>query len=132
MLNGSAIAGEQGAERPTVCLTANSGRRRTGQNTGLVMITEHDQSDENSEYHDHPVAKQGADRPPVMPEAATRTAALAPHPRATGAVPAGRRCAESGGSASHNRPESPTVSGYRDLDRATCPAAGQVEREARR
>src|SRR5580658_9932707 len=66
--DGSAIAGEQAAERPTVCLAANSDRRRTGQNTGLVMITEYDQLDKITEYHDDPDAKPGADPPPRTPE----------------------------------------------------------------
>jgi len=79
-----------------VCLAANSGRQRTGQNTGIVVIIEYDKTD----YYDQPDIKPGANLPPMTPEAACRLAAiLAPHLVAMRAVTAGTRYAESDGSA---------------------------------
>ena len=83
-----------------MCLAANSGRRRTGQNTGLVVITQNRHADTTIEYHDHPDIKPGGDLSPMTPEAARRLAAiLAPHLVAMRAVTAGTRYAGSGASA---------------------------------
>jgi hypothetical protein len=62
------------------------------------MITEYDQADKITEYHDQPDIRPGGDLPPMTPEAARRLAAiLAPHLMAMRAVTAGTRYAESGG-----------------------------------
>lgn len=64
------------------------------------MITEYDQADKNTEYHDQPDIEPGGDLPPMTPEAAGRLAAiLAPHLMAMRAVTAGTRYGESGASA---------------------------------
>jgi hypothetical protein len=99
MPNHNGIAGEQAAERATVCLAPNSGRRGPARIRGLAMITEYDQSDKTADYHHHPAAMPGADPEPMTPEAARRLAAiLAPHLVAMRAVTAGTRYAEAGSS----------------------------------
>jgi hypothetical protein len=112
--NGNAIGREQVAERFTVCLAADSGRRGTGQDTGWVMITEYDQADKIREYHDELDAKPAANPAPMTADAARRLAAmLAPHLVAMRAITAGTRYAESGGSAADDvfsGPAAPAVS----------------------